>query len=108
MQMTIDGGQGNQPRLLDQVRMRIHRLGLSRRTEKVYVGWVKRYIRFHRMQHPKDLGKVHIEAFLSDLALHGKVSPATQNQALSALLFLYKQVLNQEMPWVDDVRRAKP
>ena len=98
----------NQPRLLDQVRARGRRLGFSKRTEQTYVAWIVRYIRFHELKHPETMGKREVESFLSDLAVTRQVSPATQNQALAALLFLYKEVLNQELPWVDDVRRAKP
>lgn len=100
--------QASSPRLLDQVRGRIRRLGLSKRTEVAYIQWIRRYIRFSNMRHPAELGKKDMEAFLTHLAVNGKVTSATQNQALSALLFLYRQVLNLEMPWLADVQRAKP
>jgi integron integrase len=96
------------PRLLDQVRNKIRTRHYSIRTEKSYIQWIKSYIHFHRLQHPKDLGATHIEAFLTHLAVEKSVSASTQNQALSALLFLYKEILEIELPWLDDVTRAKP
>lgn len=100
-------GMLRQPRLLDQMRARIRRLGLSIRTEGSYVGWVRRFILANGKRHPRDLGAREIEAFLTQLATHGQVAASTQNQALSALLFLYREVLQQELPWMDDIRRAK-
>lgn len=85
----------------------MRRLGLSIRTEQAYVGWVRRFILANDKRHPRELGARHVEAFLTRLATHGKVSASTQNQALSALLFLYREVLMQELPWMDDIRRAK-
>ena len=79
----------------------------SIRTEKTYVTWIKRYIHFHGKRHPKEMGKAQIEAFLTALAVKRNVSAATQNQALSALLFLYREVLETPLPWLDDVVRAK-
>jgi integron integrase len=81
---------------------------LSRRTEKAYAGWIVRFIRFHAMRHPRDLGPEEVAAFLNHLAVRGKVSAATQNQALSALLFLYRRVLEIDLPWLDGLVRAKP
>jgi site-specific recombinase XerD len=72
-----------------------------------YLQWVKRFILFHNKRHPRTMGGKEAEAFLSHLATHGNVSASTQNQALSALLFLYREVLGQSMPWMDDVIRAK-
>jgi len=80
-------------KLLEIVSDRIRLRHYSYQTEKSYVGWIKRYILFHNKQHPKDMGKVEIEAFLTYLAVERKVSPSTQNQAFNALLFLYEQVL---------------
>ncbi|WP_336509773.1 phage integrase N-terminal SAM-like domain-containing protein [Stutzerimonas stutzeri] len=77
------------------------------RTERVYCEWVRRYIRFHGYRHPVDMGAPVVEAFLSDLAVRRDVSASTQNQALAALLFLYKQVLKQDLPWLGEVVRAK-
>lgn len=95
------------PRLLDELRARVRRLGLALRTEEAYAGWVRRFILFHAKRHPRDMGACEVEAFLSDLATRGNVAASTQNQALSALLFLYREVLGQELPWLADIRRAK-
>ncbi len=95
------------PRLLDRMRARMRRLGLSIRTEKVYVGWVRRFILANAKRHPRDMGAREVERFLTGLAMHGHVSASTQNQALSALLFLYREVLQQELPWMDGIHRAK-
>lgn len=96
------------PRLLDSVRevLRVHHYSIS--TEHSYVQWIKRFIYFHNKRHPKDMGGNEITAYLTYLAVEGNVSASTQNQALSALLFLYKRVLHLELPWMDDVIRAKP
>lgn len=98
---------GRQPRLLEQVRARIRRLGLARRTEEAYVGWIRRFILANDKRHPSDMGAPEIERFLTRLAVDGCVSASTRNQALSALLFLYKQVLGVELPWLDGIERAK-
>jgi integron integrase len=98
---------GRQPRLLDRMRGRMRRLGWSIRTDEAYVGWVRRFILANGKRHPRDMGAREVERFLTGLATHGHVSASTQNQALSALLFLYREVLQQELPWVDNVRRAK-
>ena len=95
------------PRLLDRVRAAIRARHYSRRTEKAYVHWIKRYIFFHSKRHPAEMGGAEVTAFLTFLAVHGKVAASTQNQALSALLFLYREVLGLELPWLDDVVRAK-
>ena len=95
------------PRLLDQVREQIRLKHYSIRTEQVYCEWVKRFIRFHHYQHPGEMGAAEVEAFLSDLAVRKNVSASTQNQALAALLFLYKQVLKLDLPWLGEVVRAK-
>ncbi len=95
------------PRLLDRVRARLRLKHYSLRTETAYVGWIKRYIHFHGKRHPAGMGKAEAEAFLTSLAVERNVSAATQNQALSALLFLYREVLESELPWLDDVTRAK-
>jgi len=84
-------------RLLDQVRAAIRLRHYSRRTEKAYAGWIRRFILFHEKRHPAEMGKAEVTRFLSHLAVEAKVSASTQNQALSALLFLYGQVLNQEL-----------
>jgi integron integrase len=97
----------DKPRLLDQVRDRIRTLHYSIRTEQSYTGWIKRFILYNNKKHPAEMGKLEIEAFLTHLAVKRKVSAGTQNQALNAILFLYRQVLNIELPWLEDVVRAK-
>jgi len=94
-------------RLLDSVRHTLRLRHYSHRTEQSYIHWIRRYIFFHNKKHPKEMGADHVTAFLSHLAVDRKVSPSTQNQALSALLFLYKQVLEINLPWLDSVVRAK-
>ena len=95
------------PRLLDQVREAIRRRYFSRRTEQAYVHWTRRFIYFHGKRHPRDLGEAEVTAFLNDLAVKRGVAAGTQNQALSALLFLYKEVLGRELAWLDGLERAK-
>lgn len=95
-------------RLLDRVRNAIRIRQFSLATEKAYVGWVRRYVLFHGKRHPAEMEKSEVEAFLSYLAVSRNVSPSTQNQALQAILFLYRHVLCTELPWLDDVVRAKP
>lgn len=95
------------PKLLDQVRDRIRIKHYRLRTETQYVQWIKRFILFHGKRHPQTMGAAEIEAFLTHLAVAGKVSASTQNQALSALLFLYKEVLSIDLPWLNKVVRAK-
>ncbi|AOU96632.1 integrase [Acidihalobacter yilgarnensis] len=97
----------SKPKLLDQVRERLRTLHYSIRTEAVYVDWARRYILFHGKRHPRELGAAEIEAFLSHLAVEGRVSASTQNQAKSALLFLYREVLGIKLPWLDGVTSAK-
>jgi integron integrase len=96
------------PRLLDNVRHRLRARHYSYRTEQQYLGWIRRFILFHRKRHPDELGGPEVEAFLSHLAVDRNVSASTQNQALAAILFLYRQVLEIELPWLDSVVRAKP
>lgn len=98
---------GNPPRLLDVVRERIRLRHYSLRTEQAYVGWIRRFILANGRQHPRELGGEEVERFLSALATQGQVAAATQNQALSALLFLYRVVLEVELPWMEDMVRAK-
>jgi integron integrase len=93
--------------LLDRVRDAVSARHYSRRTEETYIAWIRRYILFHGKRHPAEMGAGEITQFLTDLAVHRKVAASTQNQALSALLFLYREVLNQEIPWLEDVVRAK-
>jgi integron integrase len=95
------------PRLLDRVRGRLRLGHYGARTETAYVGWIKRFIVFHGKRHPAGMAKAEVEAFLTHLAVAREVSASTQNQALSALLFLYKEVLGIDLPWLGDVVRAK-
>jgi integron integrase len=95
------------PRLLEQLRDAIGRLHYSPRTEETYAHWVKRFIYFSDRRHPAELGAAEVTAFLNYLARDREVAAATQNQALSALLFLYKEVLGQPLPWLDGLDRAK-
>src|SRR5512135_680654 len=97
----------NPPKLLDQVRDKIRVKHYSIRTETQYVQWIKRFIFFHGKRHPRELGAAEVEEFLSHLATEGNVSASTQNQALSALLFLYREVLGVVLPWMDTMVRAK-
>ena len=94
-------------RLLDQVREVIRIKHYSIRTEQAYLQWIRRYILFHGKRHPSELGSDHLSTFLSDLAVRGKVAASTQNQALNAVLFLYREVLKQNLPWIEGVQRAK-
>jgi integron integrase len=97
------------PRLLDQVRAVLRRKHYSLRTEEAYVGWVRRYVLFHHKRHPCDMGLPEVEAFLTDLAVAQQVAASTQNQALSALLFLYAEVLEQPLEGrVASVRAKQP
>jgi integron integrase len=98
---------GQKPKLLDQVRYAIRTKHYSIRTEEAYVQWIRRFILFHNKRHPKDMGAEEVGQFLSDLAVTRHVAASTQNQALSAILFLYQEVLRQEIGWLDQVVRAK-
>jgi integron integrase len=80
---------------------------LAYRSERAYLGWIRRYVNHHGRRHPRDLGAAELEAFLTHLAVHDHVSASTQNQALQALLFLYRQVLEIELPWLENVTRAR-
>ena len=95
------------PKLLDQVRGKIRLKHYSIRTEQAYVDWIKRFILHFDKRHPRELGAAEVEAFLTHLAVAGNVAAATQNQAKSALLFLYREVLETELPWLDNVERAR-
>ena len=95
------------PRLLEQVRARIRFKHYSIRTEQAYLDWIRRFIRHFDKKHPRDMGAREVEEFLSHLAVAGRVSASTQNQAKSALLFLYKEVLGAELAWLDQVASAK-
>lgn len=95
-----------EPKLLDQVRDLIRLKHYSIRTEQAYLGWIRRFILFHHKRHPKEMGKTEIEAFLTHLAVQKNVAASTQNQAMNAILFLYRHVLKQDLGWLEDVTRA--
>ena len=95
------------PKLLEQYRERLRVKHYSLRTEDAYLHWARRFIYFHGKRHPREMGGPEVEAFLSHLATEGRVASSTQNQALAALLFLYREVLQQELPWMDGMVRAK-
>ncbi|WP_428380984.1 integron integrase [Nevskia ramosa] len=95
------------PKLLDQLRDEIRRRHLSLRTEKTYLQWVRRFILHHGKRHPTDMGEAEITAFLTHLSRDRYCSASTQNQALAAILFLYRWVLRQPLDWIDDFQRAK-
>jgi integron integrase len=97
----------NKPKLLDQVRDVIRRKHFSIRTEQSYVDWIRRFILFHNKRHPRDMAEIEVTEFLTHLARDGRVAASTQNQALSALLFLYKDVLKHEIGWLEKAERAK-
>ncbi|WP_255618485.1 phage integrase N-terminal SAM-like domain-containing protein [Xanthomonas sp. MWU16-30325] len=92
---------------MDRVRDRLQRLGRAKRTEDAYVGWIRRFILANDKRHPETMGVREVEAFLTMLAARDGVAPSTQNQALAALLFLYREVLGRDLPWMDEIRRAK-
>jgi site-specific recombinase XerD len=96
-----------QPRLLDRVRAVIRARHYSRRTEKAYAAWIRRFILFHGKRHPTEMGAAEVTQFLSALVVDKDVAASTQNQALSAILFLYRDVLEEDLPWLDDVVRSK-
>ena len=98
---------GPPPKLLDRVRAAVRLKHYSRRTEKAYVDWIRRFILFHQKKHPSTTGAPELVAFLSWLAVDKQVSASTQNQALSAVLFLYKQVLGLDIGPIEHVPRAR-
>jgi site-specific recombinase XerD len=109
---TESNGSGQQsdseigrPRLLQRVHEAIRVRHYSRRTEEAYVHWIKRLIYFHGKRHPETMGEAEVTAFLNHIAVERHVAAATQNQALSAILFLYREVLGRELPWLDGVQR---
>jgi integron integrase len=102
----VPGAMGAR-KLLDQVRDAARVRHMSLRTEDAYVAWIRRYVRFHGTRHPAEMGASEVQAFLTHLAVHDQVAASTQNQALSALLFLYRAVLEAELPPLADVVRAR-
>ena len=95
------------PKLLEQLRIHLRTRHYSIRTEQTYIDWARRFILFHGKRHPRDMGAAEVEAFLSYLAVERKVSASTQNQAKAALLYLYKQIIGIDLPWLDEVVQAK-
>ena len=108
MALILQNPASHSPTLVEVVRDRLRAKHYSLRTEKAYTGWIRRFINFHDRRHPRDMGAPEVERFLTDLAVTHCVSAATQTQALSALLFLYREVLGVELPWLNEVVRAKP
>jgi integron integrase len=98
--------ESGKPKLLDRVREQCRVRHLAPKTERAYVGWIRRYILFHHKRHPLEMGAPEVAAFLTHLAVDRHVAASTQNQALSALLFLYRRVLDKDFGWLDDVVRA--
>jgi integron integrase len=96
-----------EPKLLVRLRNKIRLKHYSIRTEQAYVDWVRRYVRFHGLRHPGEMGAHEVETFLTHLAVQGRVAASTQNQAKSAILFLYREVLESELPWLNGVEAAK-
>jgi integron integrase len=105
--MELKDVSQDSPKLLDRMRAEIRLRHYSIRTEETYLEWARRFILFHHKRHPKDMGADEVQAFLSHLAVERHVSSSTQNQAKSALLFLYRDVLHIELPWLDEVIAAK-
>lgn len=105
--MTDDfPASGSRPKLLDRVRQAIRLRHYSRRTEQAYVAWIRRFIVHNGKRHPRELGEQEVTAFLSGLAVGG-VSASTQNQALSAILFLYEVVIGERLAWMNSIARAQ-
>lgn len=105
--VTGAAGQSGGLRLFDEVRRQLRLNHYSLRTEQAYVGWIRRFIRANDRRHPREMGHNEVEMFLSHLAVQGKVASSTQNQALAAILFLYRQVLKMPLPWLENLVRAK-
>ena len=102
-----ESGVPEPPRLLDRVRDKIRLRHYSLRTEQAYLDWIKRFILFHGKRHPEALGAAEVEAFLTHLAVDRQVAAATQNLAKSSILFLYRDVLQRDLPWLQNVERAR-
>jgi integron integrase len=105
--LVPDKNEIHKPKLLDEVRRVLRFKHYSLRTEEAYVDWIRRFIVFHGKRHPREMGAGEVRAFLTHLATERKVSASTQNQALSAMLFLYEHVLEVELGWIEGVERAK-
>lgn len=96
-----------EPKLLDKVRLELRTKHYSRKTETAYTNWIKRFIFFHNKRHPKDMGAEEIKSFITNLATNHHVSSSTQNQALQAILFLYKNVLKKGIEFIDTISRTR-
>ena len=107
MNYHVKVGGVTAPRLLDRARERMRVKHYSLRTEQAYLGWIKRFILANGKRHPQDLGGAEVERFLTSLAVERNVAAGTQNQALAALLFLYREVLDLDLPWLQTIVRAK-
>ena len=105
---TTDRPPLQSKRLLDQMRERLRYMHYSLNTEKTYLYWVRWFIRFHGLRHPREMGQPEVERFLTMLANERKAAPSTHRQALSAILYLYKEVLAQELPWLQEIGRPVP
>ena len=106
-QPTSDPVVPRPPKLLERMRIHLRTRHYSIRTEEAYIDWARRFIVFHGKRHPQEMGAAEVEAFLSHLAVERSVSASTQNQAKAALLYLYKQVLETDLPWLNEVVQAK-
>src|SRR5439155_992324 len=107
LSLVREAGPPPPPRLLDRARAALRARHFSRRTEETYVAWIRRYIFFHDKRHPAEMGAPEVTRFLTSLAVDNHVASSTQNQALSALLFLYREVLEVDLPWLDGIVRAR-
>lgn len=105
--ITTPRVQPESPRLLDMVRREVRYRHYALSTEKAYVYWVRFFVKFHGLTHPREMGAREVEAFLSYLANERNISPATHRQALSALLFLYSHVLKMDLPWMQEIGRPQ-
>ena len=103
---VANAGGAQPPKLLDRVVAKMRLLHYSKRTERAYVDWIKRYIPFHNKRRPREMGAAEIEAFLTYLAVEGNVTASTQNQAFSALLFLYQKILEFQLPDISALHPA--
>lgn len=106
-QPTSGPAAARPPKLLERMRIHLRTRHYSIRTEEAYIDWTRRFVLFHGKRHPGDMGVAEVEAFLSHLAVERNVSASTQNQAKAALLYLYKQVLEIDLPWLNEVVQAK-
>ena len=104
---SLESPSSPPPKLLEQLRIHLRTRHYSIRTEQTYIDWARRFILFHGKRHPRDMGAAEVEAFRISLAVERKVSASTQNQAKAALLYLYKQLLGVDLPWLDEVVQAK-